>query len=334
MRIGLIGAGRIGAFHASTLSALDPVEELIVCDVDPAAARRVASEVGGQVAADVAALLASQPDGVVITTGTATHADLLRASVAAGVATFCEKPVAATVAETIDLARLERETDIPIHIGFQRRFDTGYQRLRSAVLSGELGFIHTVRATTHDQSPPPARYIPTSGGILRDCSIHDFDAIRFVTGQEVASVFAVGANKGARFFTEAGDVDTAAAVLTLEDNTLAVVTATRYNGGGHDVRMEVHGSAGSMAAGLDDSFPFVSAQVGVTFPAGPQKRSFMERFQPAYVAELSAFVEVAARRRPSPCSVSDALAAFRVAEAATLSLHEGRAVRVAEIAQR
>ena len=137
-----------------------------------------------------------------------------------------------------------------MHVGFQRRFDAGYRRAREAVRSGELGFVHTIRANTHDQSPPPAAYIPTSGGLFRDCCIHDFDIIRFVTGLEVATVFATGANKGDEFFAEGGDVDTAAALLTLDDDTLVSVTATRYNGGGHDVRMEVMGSARHDRGGL------------------------------------------------------------------------------------
>ena len=129
-----------------------------------------------------------------------------------------------------DLAQLVDGDRRPVHVGFQRRFDRGYQRAQQAVAAGELGFVHSIRAQTHDQAPPHAAYIPTSGGLFRDCSIHDFDIIRFVTGREVASVYATGANKGAAFFSEAGDVDTAAAVLTLDDGTLVNLSATRYNG--------------------------------------------------------------------------------------------------------
>jgi myo-inositol 2-dehydrogenase/D-chiro-inositol 1-dehydrogenase len=187
-----------------------------------------------------------------------------------------------------------------------------------------------VRANTHDQSPPPAAYIPTSGGLLRDCSIHDFDIIRFVTGREVTSVFATGANKGASFFTEGGDVDTAAALLTLDDDTLVTVTATRYSGGGHDVRLEAIGSEGTIGVGYDDSLAVRSAEAGVDYPRGPQKWSYMERFLPAYQAELAAFTEVVAGA-DSPCTVADALAAFRVAEACEISRVTGRAVALSEI---
>ncbi len=331
MRIGLAGTGRIGAFHAATLSSLAAVDEVVVTDADPALAQKVATELGLSVAPDVASLLASGVDGFVITTATPGHAPLLRQGVAAGIPTFCEKPVAATLDETLELTRLAESTDVPVHIGFQRRFDVGYRRARDAVRSGELGVVHAVRATTHDQAPPHASYIPTSGGIFRDCSVHDFDIVRFVTGHEVVSVYATGENKGAPFFSEAGDVDPAAAILTLDDGTLVSASATRYSGGGHDVRMEVMGADGTIAVGLDDSLAMRSAEPGVVFPPGPQHWSFMERFKPAYVAELTAFFDVAAGRTPSPCTVRDALEAFRVAEACELSRAERRLVQMSEI---
>lgn len=325
MRIGLAGAGRIGAFHASTIAGLEEVDTVVVHDAVPETAQRLADEGGHEIARDTDALL-SGVDGVVIASSTSTHADLLRQAVAAGIPTFCEKPLALTLEETVDLVDVVEASGVPVHVGFQRRFDAGYRRAREAVAAGELGFLHSVRAMTHDQAPPHAAYIPTSGGLYRDCSVHDFDILRFVTGREIASVFATGANKGAAFFREAGDVDTAAAVLTLDDDTLVSVTATRYNGAGHDVRMEVLGSEGTLGVGYDDSLAVRSAEEGVDYPRGPQKWSFMERFRPAYRAELAAFCDVAAGRIASPCTVRDALEAFRVAEACELSRAKGQPV--------
>lgn len=330
MRIGLAGAGRIGAFHASTLVALDDVGQIVVTDAVPASAARLAEENGYEFSPDLDDLL-SRVDALVITTSTQGHAPTLRAALAAKVPTFCEKPVAAALAETIELVGLVDRADVPVQIGFQRRFDAGYRRAREAVVGGELGFLHTIRMNTHDQSPPPAAYLPTSGGLFRDCSIHDFDALRFVTGLEVASVYAVGANKGADFFTEGGDIDTGAAVLTLDDGTLATASATRYNGGGHDVRMEVMGSDGTLGVGFDDSLAVRSAESGVDYPRGPQKWSFMERFRAAYQTELSAFCDVVAGRAESPCTVADALEAFRIAEACEVSRMTGRPVALGEI---
>jgi myo-inositol 2-dehydrogenase / D-chiro-inositol 1-dehydrogenase len=331
MRIGLAGVGRIGAFHAETLKGLEEVEQVVVTDADPALTQQVATRLGLEVAPDVDALLRAGIDGFVVATATPGHAPLLRAGVAAGIPTFCEKPVAATLEETIDLAQLAASTDVPVHIGFQRRFDPGYQRARGVVASGELGFVHTVRANTHDQAPPHAAYVPTSGGIFRDCNVHDFDIIRFVLQTEVASVYATGGNKGAPFFAEAGDVDTGAALLTMDDGTLVLVSSTRYNGAGHDVRLEVMGEKGAVAVGLDDSLALRSMEEHVDFPRGPQKSSFMERFLPAYRAELTAFFDVAAGRTPSPCTVHDALQAFRTAEACELSRAERRPVDLSEI---
>lgn len=334
MRIGLAGVGRIGAFHAETLRGLDDVDELVVTDLDTEAARAVAERLGVDQAATPHDLLASGVDGFVIATGTAGHAPLVRQAVAAGVPTFCEKPLAASLAETVELAGLVDASGVPVQVGFQRRFDCAYQRVASAVRSGELGRVHTVRANTHDQSPPHPAYIPTSGGLLRDCSVHDFDIVRYVTGREVASVYATGANTGAAFFGEAGDVDTAAAVLTLDDGTLVTVTATRYNGAGHDVRLEVMGSEGTLGVGFDDSLAVTSAEPGVAFPRGPRHESFMQRFLPAYRAELTHFVAVARGEALSPCTATDALQAFRVAEACELSRREQRRVTLDEIANR
>lgn len=331
MRIGLAGTGRIGAFHAATILSLPDAPELILTDAVPEAAARVAAQLGTEHVTSLDDLFESGLDGFVIATGTPTHARLLRRGIAEGVPTFCEKPVAATLAETGELARLEQESGVPVHIGFQRRFDSGYLRAREAVRAGELGEIHQLRCTTHDVTSPAEAFIATSGGIFRDCSVHDFDAIRFVTGREVETVYATGSTKGAPFFARVGDVSTGAAVLTLDDGTVALVSAARYNGGGQDVRMEVHGSEASLAVGLDDSYAFRSAEPGVEFPAGPAHETFMDRFRPAYVAELAAFVSLARGEIGTPCTITDGLEAFRVAEACELSRSEGRPVRLDEI---
>jgi len=206
------------------------VDDLVLADLDADRAAQVADELGVRSATSIGELLSADLDGFVITAGTDAHADLIEAAVERGIPTFCEKPVALDLGRTLALAELERTSGVPVHIGFQRRFDAGYRRTRDAVAVGEIGFVHTIRAATMDQAPPPAAYLPTSGGLFRDCSVHDFDIIRFVTGREARTVWAVGANKGEPFFTEQGDVDTAAATVVLDDDTLVSVTATRYNG--------------------------------------------------------------------------------------------------------
>jgi myo-inositol 2-dehydrogenase/D-chiro-inositol 1-dehydrogenase len=245
--------------------------------------------------------------------------------------TFCEKPVADDVDGTLAVLGKVEGSDVPVHIGFQRRFDAGYVAAREAVQSGSLGWVHTMRSCTLDPSPPTPEYIAASGGFFRDCSVHDFDSIRWVSGHEVREVYALGANRGEDFFVTAGDIDTAAAVLTLEDGTLALVSGTRYNARGYDVRLEVLGSQDSISVGLDDRLPLRSAEPGVTFPAGVPYPAFMERFRAAYVAELTAFVEIVNRRARPSCTVADALEAFYIAEACELSRAQHRPVLVDEV---
>lgn len=331
MRIGILGLGRIGAFHAETLSGLGAVESLVVSDPFTDAAKAAAERFDAEVADSPEALLAAGVDGVVVAAATDAHPALILACVEAGVPVFCEKPVARTMAEGVAVLKAVEGRDVPVQIGFNRRFDAGFVAARAAVRSGELGKLHTVRSTTLDPAPPPAAYIATSGGIFRDCSVHDFDIIRWVTGREVTEVYAAGGNRGADHIREAGDADTTGAVLTLDDGTLAVVSNSRHNARGHDVRMELHGFADSVAVGLEDKLPLRSVEPGVTFPAGTPHDFFMDRFAAAYRAELAAFTEVVAGSRPSPCTVADALEAGWIAEACTLSLHEHRPVTVEEV---
>jgi myo-inositol 2-dehydrogenase/D-chiro-inositol 1-dehydrogenase len=280
---------------------------------------------------DAGSVLAAGIDGLVIAAATAAHPELVLAAVQAGIPAFCEKPLAATAAEAVELRQRLGDLDVPVQIGFPRRFDAGFTAARDAVSSGELGWLHTVRSTTLDPAPPPAAYIAGSGGIFRDCSVHDFDAIRWVTGREVSEVYATGSNRGDPFFAGVDDVDTASALLTLDDGTLAVVSNSRYNARGYDVRMEVLGSRDSVAVGLDDGLPLRSVEPGTTFPNGTPHVFFMDRFRDAFRAELVAFTEVVAGLRASPCSVDDALEAGWIAEACTRSRDLHRPVALDEV---
>ncbi|MER5971426.1 Gfo/Idh/MocA family oxidoreductase [Streptomyces sp. NPDC002055] len=334
MRIGFLGAGRIGAFHAEALLATPGVDELVIGDVDRGRAAALAGRIGARVAESVDAVFAAGVDAVVIATATASHAALITRAARAGLPAYCEKPVATDLAGTVTALREVERAGTLLQMGFQRRFDAGYLAAREALRTGRLGRLHTVRAVTSDPAPPPRAFLPLSGGLIRDCLVHDFDAVRWLTGREVVEAFATGANGGAAFFREAGDVDTAAALLTLDDGTLVTATATRYNGAGYDVRMELSGERDQFVVGLDDRTPFTSAEPGG--PPAPERpwTGFLERFAPAYRAELAAFVRAARGEAPNPCSGEEALHALLVAEACELSRTEHRPVRPAELAER
>ena len=331
MRIGLVGVGRIGAFHAATLKALGGVDQVVVADADASRAQAVAKELDLEAVSDVEALLRAGLDGVAICAPTSAHAELIGRAQDAGLTTFCEKPLAGDLAGTLRVAERVANGSVPVHIGFQRRFDLGYRAARAAVTSGSLGWIHTIRATTNDAAPPHASYLPTSGGFFRDASIHDFDAVRFVTGREVVSVFAVGQNRGAAFFAESDDIDAAAAVLTLDDGTIALVSGSRYNARGYDVRLEALGSKDSVCVGMDDRLPLRSVEARVDFPSAMPYTDFMERFHQAYVAELVAFTDLVAGRIETPCSADESVRAFLIAEACDLSRRQNRPVRMDEV---
>ena len=249
----------------------------------------------------------------------------------AGLPTLCEKPVGSNGAEGADLLRRLEGSTVPVQIGFQRRYDAAIAAAKAAVDSGELGWINSIRSTTLDPEPPTEAYVSVSGGMYRDCGVHDFDIIRFVTGQEAVEVYATGTNQGAEFFKKYDDPDTSAAIVTFANGTLGVVSNTRYNGRGYDVRLEVHGSKDSVAAGVDESWPIRALQPGVEFPSGQPHRFFMDRFLPAFRAEFETFLEVVAGKQPSPCTVADGLEADWIAEACAKSQKEHRPVRIEEV---
>ncbi|WP_149547159.1 Gfo/Idh/MocA family protein [Streptomyces marokkonensis] len=331
MRIGVIGTGRIGTIHAHTLSRHRDVGSLILTDVDPARAQALAHRLGETAAPGVDEIYTWGVDAVVITAATSAHADLIGRAARAGLPVFCEKPVALDLAGTLQAITEVETAGTVLQMGFQRRFDAGYTGAREAVRSGRLGRLHTVRAMTSDAEPPPAGYLAQSGGLYRDTLIHDFDILRWVTGREITEVYAAGSDAGPAMFRDAGDVDTGAALLTLDDGTLATLTATRLNGAGYDVRMELAGERDQIAVGLDDRTPIASTE-----PTGPPAadkpwRGFLDRFGPAYEAELIAFVEVVRGERANPCDGREALQALLIAEACELSRRERRPVRPTEL---
>ena len=332
LHLGVVGVGRIGVFHAATLVELDNVAAVTLADADADRATRIAAELGVHAAAGPQALAEAGVDALVIATSTAGHVPMLELAAGSGLPAFCEKPVALDLATLDALVEDVERAGILVQVGFQRRFDAGYRAARDAVATGALGTLLTLRAATHDPAPPSREYIASSGGIFRDLHIHDFDAIRFVTGEEVTEVYADGAVRESAWFSEAGDVDTAAAVLRLSDGTLAVLTGTRHDPLGYDVRLEVFGTGDSIGVGIDDRSPLRSVEPGAGAPAGPGYRNFLERFEDAYRTELESFVTALLTGGPSPCTLAEARAALVVALAADRSRAERRPVPIEEVA--
>ena len=334
--LGLVGVGRIGVMHANNITALNEVLNpreinirLRLTDVAEDHARGVAAGLGAEFLPSVESLIASGVDGLVIATGTGTHPELIRAGVDAGLPVFCEKPVALNVADAMPVLDYIRDNNGVVQIGHQRRFDAGYLEAKRAYQAGEVGWIHSLRAVTCDMTPPPVEFLATSGGLFRDCSVHDFDILRWLTGREIVEVYAKGSNNGDPAIGDVGDVDTALAMITFDDGTIGTVSATRYNGAGHDVRLEIQGSSGSIMVGLDDKTAMISAENRIDFPSGEPHKNFAERFEQAYRSEMAAFVELILGERENPCTPEDAVAASRVADAAQESLATGVPVKVA-----
>ena len=328
LHVGVVGVGRIGAFHARTLLGLEGVGAVTVTDADPERARSFA---GAAVAESAAALVARGVDAVVIATTTAEHASLLRLAAAAGLPAFCEKPVALDLATLDSLCDDVAQAGTLVQVGFQRRFDAGYRAAQAAVAGGRLGTLLALRAATHDSVPPTEKFIAVSGGIFRDLLIHDFDAVRFVTGSEIVEVYADGAVRESPWFERYGDVDTAVAVLRLSGGALAIVSGARFDPVGYDARLEVFGTGDSVSVGTGTRAPLRSVEPGADPPREPY-RNFMDRFEPAYRSELAAFVDAVRHGGPSACPLGEARAALRVALAADRSRAEGRPVSIDQVA--
>jgi len=329
VRIALLGAGRIGAMHARILSELLDPGELVIADVEPERAATVAAETGAQ-AADVEGALASA-EALVIAASSTAHADLIRAGLARGIPIFCEKPLAPDLDETRRLVDEIEASRIPFQLGFQRRFDAAYREARRLVETAELGRLYVLRLAGHDPEPPHEAYIPASGGIFADFSVHDFDVARWLTGQEIVEIYADGDVLGFPVFAKYDDVDTAVATLRLSGGTRAILSVTRHDPLGYDIRTELYGSKDSVVVGLGPRTPLRSVEPGVPASAGPAWSMFIDRFTDAYREELRAFLRLARGEEVSACTARDGLEALRVAIAGTRSLHEHRPVSVAEV---
>lgn len=329
MKVGIIGAGRIGTIHADNLSAHRDVSSVVVTDEVPAQSQQIAATTGATVASSPDELLEAV-DAVVICTPADKHVDHIELAIGAGVPALCEKPLATNLADAERAIAAVSEAGVQIQMGFNRRFDDGYCKARSLIADGSLGTVTLIVGQHHDYELPTREYIERSGDEFHDQLIHDFDILRFVTGRDVVRVHAAGSTRGFDWFADYDDYAQTVVTLWLDDGTLAVLCGSRQDAVGYDVRMEVFGTRDSIAVGLDQRTPLHSVERGMDHPTDPYKE-WIPRFGKTYALEMDAFLDMVLNDGPNVCTVQDARAALVIAEACSLSAAEGRVVTLEEV---
>ena len=333
LNLGLIGAGRIGRLHAEHIAYRIPNARcLIVADVIEEAAQRAADEFRINYAvADYQTILDSPAiDAVVICSATHTHAQIIQEAARAGKHIFCEKPIDHNLAVIDAALAAVAETGVKLQVGFNRRFDANYARVRQAIASGEIGQPHLMHIISRDPSPPPMEYIKVSGGIFLDMTIHDFDMARFLMGCEVEEVYTAAGVLVDPAIGEAGDLDTALITLKFENGAMGVIDNSRQAVYGYDQRVEVLGSLGAVQT--DNNYP----NTAVISDAAAVRRDlplnfFMERYVESYVNELQQFVDAVLEDKPTPVTGEDGRIPVIMGLAARRSYDENRPVRLDEI---
>jgi myo-inositol 2-dehydrogenase/D-chiro-inositol 1-dehydrogenase len=325
MKLGLIGAGRIGRLHAETLAMRIPDARLVaVADVHQPSAEAVATRHGAALLEPDALL--SSVDAVVIASSTDTHAAYIEAAAEAGRHVFCEKPV------DLSLDRIDRalhavaEAGVKLQVGFNRRFDPNFAHVQQQVTRGAVGDVHLVRITSRDPGPPPLDYVRVSGGLFLDMTIHDFDMARFLAG-EVTSVQATGAVRVDQAIGEAGDIDTAVVVLEHANGAITTIDNSRKAVYGYDQRVEVFGSDGMVWAENNSAHRTGRADAGGLHTPRPLD-FFMDRYTESYVRELSAFVQCVRDGTEPPVTGADGRAPVVIGLAAKRSMAEGRRIEI------
>ena len=331
--IGILGAGRIGTIHATNLARhVRGAAVLAIADLHLETAQRRARELGVPQAHSEPDRILNDPavDAVFVCTSTDTHATLIEAAAAAGKHIFCEKPIALELPTIVRALGTVRRAGVKLQIGFNRRFDPNFARLREEIVRGAIGRLHLLRIASRDPEPPPPEYIAVSGGIFLDMTIHDFDMARFLTGEEPTEIYAAGSVLVDKRIGDVGDVDTAVTTLRFASGAIAVIENSRRAVYGYDQRIEAFGESGMLQVGN----PRLDALVR-SDPQGDHRtrisRFFTDRYAESFVREAQAFVTALRNNGPPPVTGEDGEMAVVLAHAARHSLAEGRPVRLAEI---
>jgi myo-inositol 2-dehydrogenase/D-chiro-inositol 1-dehydrogenase len=327
--VAVFGAGRIGRIHAGNLARQPGVRLKYVVDVNREAAEALARELGAEaVDADIA--LGDRAVGAsVICSSTDTHADLIERSAAVGKHVFCEKPVDLTVARAQACAQAVERAGVVCMIGFQRRFDPTFAAVKARLDAGEIGTPEMLVVTSRDPGAPPVEYIQRSGGIFKDMLIHDLDIFRWILGDEAETVHATGSCLTDPAIADAGDIDSTAVTIRTKRGRLCQINTSRRAAYGYDQRFEVLGSGGMLQAGNvrpTEVTAYSAKAVSVDVP----EPFFLERYRAAYAHEIAHFFEAVTRGTPVRTTIADGVKALELAEAATRSWREGRALRIGE----
>lgn len=328
LKVGLLGAGRIGQVHAVNVAGNARSTLVAVSDVYTPAAEKLAAQFDAQSRSSEEILNDPDIDAVLIATSTDTHSGLIEAATAAGKTVLCEKPVDLSLERAKACLAVASKTGNPVMIGFNRRFDPSFAALKASSLNGEIGKSELLSLTSFDPAPPPVSYVKVSGGLFRDMMIHDFDMANFLMGERPVAVRAVGSSIVDPEIGKAGDVDTAVVTMTYEDGRIAVIKNSRRAVYGYDQRIELLGAEGLLQAQNMLESTVVKSTVAGVISAKPT-HFFLERYMPAYAAEWEAFVSAAIEGTEMPVTLEDGIAALAMAEAATESARTGQAVTIA-----
>ena len=333
IRIGVIGTGRMGKLHIEHLAQNIPEAELLaLCSLDTAGMNILAKQFNVPQTTDDYTKLLTDPeiDAVLITSATNTHVEVSQAAAKAGKHIFCEKPIALDLKQIDETLAIVEKAGVKFQVGFQRRFDASFMRVRETIASGEIGEPHIMRITSRDPAPPPIEYIKVSGGIFLDMTIHDFDMARYLIADEVIEIYATGSVRIDPEIGAVDDIDTAVITLQFKNGVIATIDNSRKAAYGYDQRVEVFGSKGmvTVANPLTDTVTFSGRQA--TRAALPPY-FFVERYKAAYLSELQAFCACIQERTPPPVTGEDGRVPVVMALAALKSFRENRPVRLSEI---
>ena len=330
LRVGLLGAGRIGKVHARAIASHEQSQLVSISDYVHENADTLARSYGAKACTSEEIIADTTIDAVLIATSTDTHADYIEAATAAGKSVLCEKPVDLSLERARACLDKATANGKPVMVGFNRRFDPSFAAMKAAVDAGDIGQPELLSITSFDPAPPPISYIKVSGGMFRDMTVHDFDMANFLMGSLPETLSAVGSSLVDPDIGAAGDIDTAVTTLTYKDGRMAVIKNSRRAAYGYDQRVELLGSSGLLQVNNQpENYMVRSDSAGVT--AAKPLHFFLERYMPAYEIEWAAFAEAISNGSELPVTLKDGVTALVMAEAAVKSLQSGQVVRLADI---